>query len=116
MANIRKSSAEISTITRDITQLDRHTANIYESLSVISRRASQIQVKIKEEVQIKLQDFVSQTDNLEEVLENREQIEISRFYEKLPKAHSIAYQEWLENQIYFRNPDTGKASEGEENA
>lgn len=113
MANFRKTAAEVSTVTRDTTQLDRYTGNVYETLTVISKRASQIQIQMKEELQSKLQEFGSQADNLEEVMENREQIEISRYFEKLPKPHSIAYQEWLEDKIYFRNPDTGASSESD---
>jgi len=104
----KKTTAEVTTVTRDITRLEEHTGNIYETLIVISRRANQVQGKMKEELQHKLEEFASHTDNLEEVFENREQIEISRYYERLPKPTAIAYQEWLDSQIYFRNPDEVK--------
>lgn len=108
---MKKNTAEVTTVTRDTIQLEKHTGNIYESLNVISRRANQMQVKLKEELQDKLEEFASHTDNLEEVFENREQIEISRHYEKLPKPAALAYQEWLDDQIYFRNPDREQANE-----
>ncbi len=101
----KKFQAEVTTVTRDVNQLNELTGNIYKSISIIGKRANQIQIKMKEELQNKLEEFASHTDNLEEVFENREQIEISRLYEKLPKPTAIAYQEWLEGQIYFRNPE-----------
>jgi len=111
MASNKKKNAEISTVTRDLALLNTHTGNVYESLSVISKRANVIQAELKEELDSKLKDFAPQTDSLEEVLENREQIEISRFYERMPKPVGIAYQEWVDSQIYFENPDTGSTSE-----
>lgn len=114
MANFKKMNAEMSTITRDISKLNEKTGNIYESLTIIGRRANQIQVQLKEEIKDKLEEFVSVSDNLDEVLENREQIEISRYYERLPKPNAFAYQEWLEGQIYFRNETTGHGSVGTE--
>lgn len=101
----RKGQAELTTVTRDTRTLEDHTGNMYETLNIISRRANQIQTKLKEELNEKMEEFTSHTDNLEEVFENREQIEISRHYEKLPKPTALAYQEWLEEDIYFRNPD-----------
>lgn len=109
--DFKKTNAEISTVTRDIRQLDGVTGNIYEAVSIISKRANQISLDLKEELQGKLSEFASHTDNLEEIFENREQIEISRFYEKLPKPTSMAVQEFLEGKVYFRNPST----EGNEN-
>lgn len=100
----KKTNAEVSSITRDFGPLTDPTGNIYESLAVISRRSNQISSEIKEELSSKLAEFASHVDNLEEVFENREQIEISKFYEKLPKPTSIALQEFLESRIYFRNP------------
>ena len=93
-----------TTITRNIPEFDRKTGNIYETLVVISKRANQIASEMKEELNIKLSEFNSSTDNLEEVFENREQIEISKFYERLPKPTLIAIQEYLDGRIYFRNP------------
>ena len=93
-----------STITRDLRELDIKTDNIYESLVIMSKRANQISNNIKEELHQKLSEFASSNDNLEEVFENREQIEISKYYEKLPKPSLVAVQEFLEDKIYYRNP------------
>jgi len=93
-----------STVTRDLRQFDETTENIYESIVVISKRANQISVNIKEELNNKLAEFASSNDNLEEVFENREQIEISKHYERMPKPSLIAVDEFLNNKVYFRNP------------
>ena len=100
----RKVKAASTTIPRNLSELDSATDNIYESLMVIAKRANQINAELKEELNTKLQEFASFSDNLEEVFENREQIEISRYYEKLPKPTLIAYEEFKEGQIYYRNP------------
>ena len=100
----RKTKAASSTIPRDLNELDAVTGNIYESLMVISKRANQINAELKEELNQKLQEFASYSDNLEEVFENREQIEISRYYERLSKPVLIAYEEFKDGQIYYRNP------------
>ncbi len=99
----KKSNAPSSTITWDTQKLSKDTGNVYESINVIAKRANQISVEMKEELNKKLQEFASYTDNLEEVFENREQIEISRFYERLPKPSSIATQEFVEDKVYHRN-------------
>ena len=97
--------SEVSTtVTRNIPDFDRKTGNIYESLVVISKRANQIASEMKDELNSKLSEFNSSTDNLEEVFENREQIEISKYYERLPKPTLISVQEFMENKIYYRNP------------
>lgn len=103
--NYKKTNAPTSTITRNQIDLDNQTGNIYESLVIISRRANQISSDIKEELNNKLEEFASYTDNLEEIFENREQIEISRFYERMSKPTLIAIQEFLEGKIYYRNPN-----------
>ncbi len=100
----KKSNAPLNTITWDTSKLAEPTGNIYESVTIIAKRANQISVEMKEELNKKLQEFASYTDNLEEVFENREQIEISRFYERLPKAVSIATSEFIEGNVYYRNP------------
>lgn len=100
----KKSTAPSNTVTRDIMNLADQTGNIYESVAIIGKRANQISVDIKNELSKKLQEFASNTDNLDEVFENREQIEISRFYEKMPKPTLIATQEFIEGKVYFRNP------------
>lgn len=101
----RKSNAPTSTITRNQEVLTQDTGNVYETVVIVSRRANQIAVELKQELNKKLEEFASYSDNLEEVFENREQIEISKFYEKLPKPTLIALQEWEEGKIFFRNPD-----------
>jgi DNA-directed RNA polymerase subunit K/omega len=102
--DFKKTNAEQSIVTRDIRRFDGPTGNIYEAVAIISKRANQISSEIKEELASKLQEFSTHTDNLEEVFENREQIEISKHYEKLPKPVLIAVQEFMEDKIYFRNP------------
>ena len=94
-----------TTITRNVHDLDRSTDNIYESLVVISKRANQISNNMKEELHGKLAEFASSNDNLEEIFENREQIEISKHYERLPKPSLIAIDEFLNDKIYFKNPN-----------
>ena len=97
--------SEVSTtVTRNIPDFDNKTGNLYETLVVISKRANQIASEMKEELNSKLSEFNTSTDNLEEVFENREQIEISKYYERLPKPTLIAVQEYMENKIYARNP------------
>ncbi|MBQ8051517.1 MAG: DNA-directed RNA polymerase subunit omega [Bacteroidaceae bacterium] len=100
----KKTNAPTNTVTRDIMNLCKDTDNIYESIAIIGKRANQISTEIKQELSKKLQEFASSTDNLDEVFENREQIEISRYYEKLPKPSLIATQEFVEGKIYYRNP------------
>jgi DNA-directed RNA polymerase subunit K/omega len=102
--NTNKPAVASSTVTRDLRELDVKTDNIYESLVIMSKRANQISNNIKEELHQKLSEFASANDNLEEVFENREQIEISKHYERLPKPTLIAVQEFLDNKIYYRNP------------
>ncbi len=93
-----------STITRDTREIDEKTGNLYESVAIISKRANQISSQVKEELVAKLEEFASDHDNLEEIFENREQIEISKYYEGLPKATILAIEEFLDNKVYFRNP------------
>ena len=100
----KKSKAPVNTVTRNIMDLCDQTGNIYESVAIISKRANQIAVEIKQDLNKKLAEFASYNDSLEEVFENREQIEISRYYEKLPKPTLIAIQEYIEGKVYYRNP------------
>lgn len=102
---IKKTGIPNNTITRDLTDLDEKTGNIYESVAIISRRANQISTDMKQELTRKLADFSSTTDSLEETFENREQIEISRYYERLPKPSLVATEEFLEDKIYYRMND-----------
>lgn len=99
-----KSTVPASTVTRDVRQLDVKTGNIYESIVIISKRANQISNNLKEELHGKLSEFSSANDNLEEIFENREQIEISKHYERMPKPTLIAVDEFLNDKVYYRNP------------
>ncbi|GAB5401467.1 MAG: DNA-directed RNA polymerase subunit omega [Aureisphaera sp.] len=103
MSDIKNSDAPINTTTIDKNLVDEPTNNIYEAISIISKRAGQINSDIKKELLEKLDEFATYNDSLEEIFENKEQIEVSKFYEKLPKPHALAVQEWLENKIYYRN-------------
>nr|WP_290855967.1 DNA-directed RNA polymerase subunit omega [Flaviramulus sp.] len=103
--DLKKTNAPVNTVTYDRNQIDEPTENIYESISIISRRAEQINTEIKKELIDKLEEFATYNDSLEEIFENKEQIEVSKFYEKLPKPHALAVQEWLTDKIYFRNTE-----------
>lgn len=100
----KKTNAPTNTITRNLMELCEDTGNIYETVAIIGKRANQIGVEMKNDLSKKLQEFASYNDNLEEVFENREQIEISRYYENLPKPTLIATQEYIEGKVYYRNP------------
>ena len=100
----KKSKAPTNTVTRDVMNLCKDTDNIYESIAIIAKRANQISADIKTELNKKLQEFASPTDTLDETFENREQIEISRFYERLPKPTLMATEEFIEGKIFYRNP------------
>jgi DNA-directed RNA polymerase subunit K/omega len=100
----KKSKAPVNTVTRNIMDLAQETGNIYESVAIIAKRANQISAQIKEDLSKKLAEFASYNDSLEEVFENREQIEISRYYEKLPKPSLLATQEFVEGKVYWRDP------------
>lgn len=106
----KKTKAPASTITRNLNDVDKSTGNIYETVAIVSKRANQIGSELKEELNRKLEEFASYTDNLEEVFENREQIEISRFYERLPKPTLIAMQEFMDEQVYFRKPESDETN------
>ena len=100
----KKTNAPSNTITRNMVELCEDTGNVYETVAIIGKRANQIAVEMKNDLSKKLQEFASYNENLEEVFENREQIEISRYYEKLPKPTLIAAQEYEEGKVYYRNP------------
>lgn len=100
----KKSKAPGTTITRNLSDLDNETGSIYESIVIVAKRANQISVEMKDELSRKLEEFAYYSDNLEEVFENREQIEISKFYERLPKPSLLALEEYVEGDIYYRNP------------
>ena len=101
-----KKNIPSNTVTRKLVDLDTPTGNIYESINIIARRANQIATELKIELNRKLADFSAPTDSaVEETFENREQIEISRYYERLPKPVIIATEEFLDDEIYYRNGD-----------
>jgi BioD-like phosphotransacetylase family protein len=106
MSNYKNSNAAKTTVTRNTNELyDKVDGNLFEAVVLVSKRANQIAKEMKEELNQKLEEFGSSQDNLEEVFENREQIEISRHYERLPKPHSIAVQELLDSKVFFRYPE-----------
>jgi DNA-directed RNA polymerase subunit K/omega len=104
----KKTNAPLNTVTRDMIELSEETGNVYETVCIIAKRANQIGLEMKHDLEKKLQEFASLNDNLEEISENREQIEISRYYEKLPKPTLIATQEYIDHKLYYRNPVTDK--------
>jgi DNA-directed RNA polymerase subunit K/omega len=105
MSDYKKSKAPSNTVTRDLNELSEKTGNIYKTIAVIGKRANQIQKEMKEELDKKLDEFAYYADNYEEVFENREQIEISKYYERLPKPGNIAMEEYLDDEIYVRDPN-----------
>ncbi len=100
----KKLKIENTTVTRKMRQFDEGDKNIYENVTIISKRANQIAVVMKEDLDSKISDFATSTDNLEEIFENREQIEVAKYYEHLPKPTLIAINEFLSDDIYSRNP------------
>jgi len=105
MNDLKNSKAPVTTVTINRNEYDEKTNNIYEAISITAKRAVQINAEIKKELLEKLEEFATYSDSLEEVFENKEQIEVSKFYEKLPKPHALAIQEWLEDKIYYRNTE-----------
>jgi DNA-directed RNA polymerase subunit K/omega len=101
---IIKQNIPDTTIPRDLRSLEDGTGNLYESLVVVAKRANQISGQLKEELHTKLSEFATDNDTLEEIFENREQIEISTHYEKMPKPTIIAIEEFLDGKVYHRNP------------
>ncbi len=99
----KKSNAPLTTTVHDLVEMSEQTGNIYETVAIISKRANQIAAEMKSDLEKKLQEFATLNDNLEEISENREQIEISRYYEKLPKPTLIATQEYEDGKLAFRN-------------
>jgi DNA-directed RNA polymerase subunit K/omega len=99
----KQSKAPASTITYDKSAIESKTGNIYEAINIVAKRSNQINQDMKKELLEKLEEFATTHENLDEVFENKEQTEVSRFYEKLPKPHAIAMDEWLYDKIYHRN-------------
>jgi DNA-directed RNA polymerase subunit K/omega len=114
MIDFKKTNANKSTVTNDLGQIDAQTQNVYEAVVIISKRAEQINDVVRKELHEKLEDFATSTESLEEVFDNKEQIEVSRFYENLPKPGAIATEEWLEKEVYFRYPngEAGQSNRG----
>ena len=101
-----KTPTNPSIITRDVDKIAAKTGNVYESISIVGQRARQISSKMKEELSGKLSEFASSVDNLEEIFENREQIEISKYYERMPKPSLVAIDEFVNGKVYHRKPTT----------
>ncbi|VAW25108.1 DNA-directed RNA polymerase omega subunit [hydrothermal vent metagenome] len=101
----KNSKAATTTVTYDKNKIEAPTGNIYETITILAKRAEQINSDLRSELIEKLEEFATYTDSLDEVFENKEQIEVSKFYEKLPKATAIAIEEWLEGKIYYRKPE-----------
>jgi DNA-directed RNA polymerase subunit K/omega len=110
----KNTKAERDTVTRDMRKFEAGTDNTYETIAIIAKRANQIGADLKEELNNKLAEFATNSDNLEEIFENREQIEVSKFYEGLPKPVSVAVEQYLNGEIYFRNPAKEAGATGEE--
>lgn len=110
--DFKKLTAPLTTTTQNFSELDRETGNIYESVRIVGKRANKISLEMKQELNRKLEEFAYYTDNLEEVFENREQIEISKFYERLPKPALIALQEFLDSKLYHRKTNEGQEQKG----
>jgi DNA-directed RNA polymerase subunit K/omega len=108
MTKYRNSNAPSSTSTYNRNKIESPTENIYEAISIIAKRSNQINLDIRKELHEKLDEFATHNDSLEEIFENKEQIEVSRFYERLPKPHAMAIEEWLNEKIYHRNTDDAK--------
>ena len=108
MTKYRNSSAPSSTSTYNRQKIESPTENIYEAISIIAKRSNQINLDIRKELQDKLDEFATHNDSLEEIFENKEQIEVSKFYERLPKPHAMAIEEWLNEKVYHRNTDEAK--------
>ncbi|WGH75804.1 DNA-directed RNA polymerase subunit omega [Tenacibaculum tangerinum] len=102
----KETKAPLSTVTYNREAIEAPTNNIYEAISIIATRATQINSDLKKELVDKLDEFATYNDSLEEVFENKEQIEVSKFYERLPKPHAIAVEEWLNGKVYYRTPET----------
>ena len=104
-ADLKETNAEISTVTYDRNKIDAPTNNIYEAISILAKRSSQINAEVKKELMDKIDEFSTYNENLDEIFENKEQIEVSKYYERLPKPHSIAVEEWQDGKIYHRKTD-----------
>ncbi|MBW3519313.1 MULTISPECIES: DNA-directed RNA polymerase subunit omega [unclassified Flavobacterium] len=100
--DLKKTNAPVNTITYNKNKIEEPTGNVYEAITIIAKRANQINADIKKELLDKLDEFATYNDSLDEVFENKEQIEVSKFYEKLPKPHALAVEEWLNGDITYK--------------
>jgi DNA-directed RNA polymerase subunit K/omega len=103
--SIKDSNAPDTTVTYNRNQLDEPTGNIYKTVSIVAKRAVQLNEELRTELFDKLEEFATPIETLEEIFENKEQIEVSKFYEKLPKPHAVAVEQWLAEKIYYRHTD-----------
>ena len=101
--DLKKTNAPVNTVTYNKTAIEERTGNVYEAITIMAKRANQINSEIKKELTEMLEEFATYNDSLEEIFENKEQIEVSKYYEKLPKPHALAVQEWLDDKIYYRD-------------
>ncbi|MBR4300710.1 MAG: DNA-directed RNA polymerase subunit omega [Bacteroidales bacterium] len=106
--DVKKFRTTTSIVTRNIANFDEQTGNIYETIAMLSKRSNQISTDLKKELHRKIDEFASVSDSMEEIFENREQIEIVKYYEQLPKPVLIAIQEYLNKELYYRNPEKEK--------
>lgn len=112
--DFKNTNADRTTETQNLVELDTPTENIYESVVIMSKRADQINDQMREELHDKLEEFATSTETLEEIFDNKEQIEVSKFYENLPKPTAIAAAEWKEEKIYYRHTDEEKEEQTSE--
>ena len=103
--DFKKIKAPTSTVTYNREDIENKTDNIYKAISLIAKRSNQVNLEIRKELHEKLEEFATHNDSLEEIFENKEQIEVSKFYESLPKPHALAIEEWFKNKVYHRNTD-----------
>src|SRR5690554_3958317 len=100
--DFKKTKAPVNTVTYDKDIIEQPTGNIYKAITIIAKRANQINSEVKKELSEKLDEFATYSDSLEEVFENKEQIEVSKFYEKLPKPHALAVEEWVNGRVQYK--------------
>ena len=103
--SIKNSNAPETTVTYNRNELDKTTENIYKTVSILAKRSIQINEELRTELFEKLEEFATPIETLEEIFENKEQIEVSKFYEKLPKPHAVAVEQWLAEKVYYRHTD-----------
>lgn len=103
--DLRNTKAPVNTVTYNKDKIEEPTGNIYESITIIAKRAAQLNIEIKTELISKLEEFATYSDSLEEVFENKEQIEVSKFYERLPKSHALAVEEWLNGKVIYQQTE-----------